>query len=119
MSKINELDFEVLLNLFEKIIDAKIDEKIKSLGLESSSYGVISSLDKTKTDTDGNVTEVVRASVKLATGETVNNLFNATGQILNVGDNVKVYGSQSDIQNRYIGLKYEREVVSYAERVDS
>ena len=118
MHDLSNLDYENLLILLEKLIDKKIDEKLINMGVESASYGVVSDIRETKVDADGNITAVVRADVKLASGDIIRNMFNATGEILEAGDNIKIYGSETDKKNRYIGIKYEREVASYAEQTD-
>ena len=112
MDNMNEIDYEQFLSLIEKVVENKVYQILNNLGIESVSSGKIVSLDKTRNDAGGNITEVVRASVKLPSGEIVSNLLNASGEILFVGDNVKIYGSRTNISNRYIGIKYESEVVS-------
>lgn len=107
----NEIEYEELTVLIEKLIEKKVYEILNNIGVEAVSSGVITSLDKTKSDTDGKITSVVRASVKLPNGELVSNIFNASGEILSVGDNVKIYGSRTNMSNRYIGIKYESEVI--------
>lgn len=107
----NENDFEQLTTLLEKLVEKKVYEILNKFGVESTSLGVIDSLDKIATDAEGNITAIERASVRLANGEVVSNLFNASGEILSVGDNVKIYGSRTNMSNRFIGIKYETEVV--------
>ena len=111
MDNINEIEYEQLSSLIEKLVEKKVYEILNNHGIESTSSGKIVALDKTKTDADGNITEVMRASVELADGEIVSNLFNASEKILSIGDNVKIYGSRTNMSNRYIGIKYESEVV--------
>ncbi len=107
----NEIEYEQLKTLIEKLVEKKVYEILNNYGIESASSGKIVSLDKTRSDADGNITKVVRASVELPNGEVVSNLLNASEQILEVGDTVKIYGSRTDMSNRYIGIKYESEVV--------
>lgn len=111
MDNMNEYDYEQLKILLEKLIENKVYEILNDSGIESTSSGKIVSLDKTRVDSNGNITEVVRASVELPTGEVVSNLYNASGEIFRIGDNVKIYGSRTNMSNRYIGIKYESEVV--------
>ena len=110
MNSLNELDYEQLKFLLEKLIENKVYDILNNLGIESSTSGRVVQLDKTNTDADGNITKVIRASVELSDGRVVPNLFNASAEILKVGDLVKIFGSRTNMSNRYIGIKYEREV---------
>lgn len=110
MDKLNELDYEQLKNLIEKLIENKVYDILNNLGIESTSFGKIVSLDKVNVDADDIVTKVVRASVELSDGKIVPNLFNASEEILNIGDSVKIFGSRTNMSNRYIGIKYEKEM---------
>ena len=110
MNSLNELDYEQLKFLLEKLIENKVYDILNNLGIESSTSGRVVQLDKTNTDVDGNITKVIRASVELSDGRVVPNLFNASAEILRVGDLVKIFGSRTNMSNRYIGIKYEREV---------
>lgn len=112
MDTMNEMDYEQLMSLLEKLVEKKVYEMLNNLGIESVSSGKVVSLDKTRADADGNVTEVTRASIELPDGTIVSNLNNASGETLSVGDKVKIYGSRTNMSNRYIGIKYESEVVS-------
>lgn len=109
-NQINEMDYQQLKSLIEKLIENKVYDILKSLGIETSSSGIVSAINVANTDDSGNILQTVRASVTLPSGEVISNLYNATGEILNIGDNVKIYGSKTDMSNRYIGVKYEREV---------
>ncbi len=111
MNENNIIDYEQLTNLIEKLVEKKVCKILNNYGVEASSFGKVISLDKTNSDTDGNIQQVIRASVELPDGSIINNLYNASDQILRMGDNVKIYGSQSDMSNRYIGIKYEKEVI--------
>ena len=106
----DELQYEQLTSLIEKLVEKKVYEILNNLGVETTSFGKIVSLDKTRSDDEGNIVEVVRASVELPDGEVVSNLLNASTENLTVGDNVKIFGSRTNMSNRYIGIKYEREV---------
>ena len=108
MNNLNEFDYQQLESLLNKLVENKVNEILNNLGVESSSFGRVEKINSTKEDEDGNVTEVVRASVKLSDGSIVENLYNASERILEVGDYVKIYGSKSDLTNRYIGIRYER-----------
>ena len=108
MKNLNEFDYQQLELLINKLIEKKVYEILNKNGIESSSYGKIVKIDTINTDVDGNVTEVIRASVKLLDGTIVNSLYNASERILSVGDKVKIYGSNEDVNNRYIGIKYDR-----------
>lgn len=111
MNNMNEMDYEQLVGLLNKLIENKVYDILNNLGVETTSFGKIVALDKTKSDTDGVVTAVTRASVELPDGNVVSNLLNASGEVLSIGDNVKIYGSRTNMSNRYIGIKYESEVV--------
>ena len=111
MDNVNEIDYEQLTSLIEKLVEKKVYEILNNLGIESVSSGKVVALDKIRADADGNIKEVIRASVELADGEVVSNIFNASEKMLSVGDNVKIYGSRTNMSNRYIGIKYESEVV--------
>lgn len=111
MNGMNEHDYEQLEKLLEKLVEKKVYKILNDIGVESTSSGKIVSLDKTKTDADGTVTTVTRASVEMPDGSVVSNLFNASGESLSVGDNVKIFGSRTNMSNRYIGIKYESEVL--------
>lgn len=106
----NEMDYEQLMSLLNKLIEKKVYDILNNFGIEASSSGKVVSLDKISRDTDGNISEVIRASVELPGGEIVTNLFNTSGKVLDIGDNVKIYGSRTNMSNRYIGIKYEKEV---------
>lgn len=93
--KNNESDYEALYSAMEKIIEKKVYEIIDRLGIEASDFGTVSRLDNSTT------------SVMLSSGEVVNNLLNASGEVLSVGDKVKIFGSRKNMSNRYIGIKYE------------
>lgn len=112
INQIKEMDYEQLKLLIEKLIEKKVYDILNSLGIETSSSGVVSAIDIVQTDDGGNISQVTRASVALPSGEIISNLYNATGEILCIGDNVKIYGSKTDMSNRYIGVKYEKEVLS-------
>lgn len=111
MNNMNEHDYEQLKLLIERLVENKVYDIINNLGVESVSSGKVVAIDSTQTDADGVTSEVIRASVELADGNIIPNLFNASGEILAIGDNVKIYGSRTNLSNRYIGIKYEREVV--------
>lgn len=104
MENENKDSCEKLLSGLDKIIEKKVYAVLDLMGFEASDYAVVKNLSGTTTDTDGNITAVTKADVKI--GETtVQGLLNKTGEILSVGDKVKIYGSQSNLSNRYIGLK--------------
>lgn len=111
MNNLNEFDYQQLENLINKLVEKKVYEILNNLGVESTSFGKIVGFDKVTVDEEGNVTEVTRASVELPNGEIVRNLYNSSNQILKFGDKVKVFGSKSDLSNRYIGIKYEKDVI--------
>lgn len=102
-----ESDYEALYSAMEKIIEKKVYEIIDKLGIESSDYGVVNSLDNYSVDGSGKTTSVSHASITLLSGEIVDNLSNTSGEILKVGDKVKIFGSRKNISNRYIGMRYE------------
>ena len=106
----DELQYEQLTSLIEKLVEKKVYEILNNLGIETTSFGKIVSLDKARYDDEGNIVEVARASVELPDGEVIRNLFNASGEVLSIGDNTKIFGSRTNMSNRYIGIKYEREV---------
>ena len=110
MNSMNEMDYEQLMSLLEKLIERKVYDIFNNLGIESVSSGKVVSLDKTRTDEDGSIVEVIRASIELPDGTIVSNLSNASGETLSVGDMVKIYGSRTNMSNRYIGIKYDKEV---------
>ena len=93
--KNNESDYEALYSAMEKIIEEKVYEIIDRLGIEASDFGTVNRLDNST------------ISVMLPSGEVVNNLLNASGEVLSVGDKVKIFGSRKNMSNRYIGIKYE------------
>ena len=106
-----EYEYEEFEKLINKLIEKKVYEILDKLGVESSTYGKVKEINISTSDTDGNVTSVVRATVEATSGEIVENIYNATGEILNVGDTVKFYGSRNNLSNRYIGTKYKKEEV--------
>lgn len=108
----NKINYEQLYELINNLVEKKVNSMLQNYGVESSSFGVVDSIIKINNDANSSV---LRASVKLPDGTIVENLYNATGQQLKVGDMVKIYGSESNISNRFIGTKYEREVINYAE----
>ena len=79
MENIDEITYEQLTTLIEKLVENKVKKILSDSGVESSSFGRVVSIDKTCTDADGNIIQVSRASVKLQDGTVVSNLFNATG----------------------------------------
>ena len=87
-----------------------VNNFINNLVIESVSSGKITSIDDVTTNSDGKIISVNRASVSLSNGSVVSNLYNASGEILNIGDMVKIFGSRTNMSNRYIGIKYESEV---------
>lgn len=95
---------EKLAVSIEKMITRKIYEVLDEMGIEASDYGDIIELVDVEKDTDGNITKVNSANVRVL-GQDVYEIPNKTGEILNVGDNVKVYGSRKNLSNRYIGIK--------------
>ena len=104
MENENKDSCEKLLSGLDKIIEKKVYAVLDLMGFEASDYAVVKNLSDTTTDTGGNITTVTKADVKI--GETtVQGLLNKTGEILSVGDKVKIYGSRSNLSNRYIGLK--------------
>lgn len=107
----NEHNYEEIEKLLNKLIEKKVYEILDNLGIESSSYGKVKEINISTPDADGNTTSVTRATIETANGEIVENIFNATGEVLNIGDNVKIYGSRSNMSNRYIGIKYKKEEV--------
>jgi hypothetical protein len=107
----DERQFKQLESVLKKYIEKIIDERLKIFGIEATSSGKVASLDKTRVDSEGTIQKVLRASVELSNGDVVSNLFNASGEILTIGDSVKIFGSKTDMSNRYIGIRYEREVV--------
>lgn len=104
MENENKIACDKILSGLDKIIEKKIYEILDQRGVEYSDYGTVSAITESETDDAGNITAVKRADV-LVDGSTVAGLLNKTGDILEVGDNVKVYGSRSNLANRYIGLK--------------
>ena len=118
MENINEITYEQLMKLIESLIEKKVSEILDRFGIESTSMGKVVSVDKVLTDADGNITKVCRASVELSDKSVVSNLFNASGEILSVGDEIKIYGSKTNMANRYIGIKYEGEVTPIVEQTD-
>ena len=107
----NEYEYEEFKKLIDKLIEKKVYAILDNLGIESSSYGKVKEINISTSDDEGNVTSVSRATIETASGETVESIYNATGEILNVGDTVKIYGSRSNLSNRYIGIKYKKEEV--------
>lgn len=110
MKNINDFQYEQLTKLLEKFIKNTIENVLDDLGVEISSFGTVSTLDRIRSNNNGDITKVERASVTLSTGEVIPNLCNVSGEILAVGDKVKIYGSRTNMSNRYIGVKYEEEV---------
>lgn len=110
MDKLNELEYEQLTSLIEQLVENKVYEILNNHGVESTSSGRVVALDETITDDTGNITKVVRASVELSDGRVISNLYNASEEKLRVGDLVKIFGSRTNMSNRYIGIRYEREV---------
>lgn len=113
-------DYSTILSMVEKIVEKKVYEILDKLGIESSDYGEIDWVSDYTTNDEGETESVIRASVMLPSGERVDDLYNASGEILEVGDRVKIFGSRTNMSNRYIGMKYtehlrESEVVSDAE----
>lgn len=101
MSKINTNEREVFDNfppILDKYITKKVYEIINNLGIECSNYGIVSDI---VADDNGNV---LYANVDLPDG-TVLYLSNKTGENLYIGDTVKIYGSRTNLSNRYIGVK--------------
>lgn len=107
MENLNDFDYEQLLNLLDKLIEKKVYTILNNFGVESSSYGKVTKIDAIETDSDGNVSKVIRASISLPDGTSVSNLYNASERVLSVGDKVKIFGSTKDLSNRYIGIKYD------------
>lgn len=111
MENLNELDYEQLKLLIEKLVENKVYAILNNFGVESTSFGKIVSIDKSNVDDSGNITSVTRATVELPDGKIVSNLYNASKEILKIGDFVKIFGSRTNMSNRYIGIKYESEVI--------
>ena len=101
-------DYEALYNGIEKIVEKKVYKILDSLGVEASDYAVVDYISDYDTDENDStvVTSVRRASVKLPNGEIIDNLYNSSGEILALGDKVKIFGSRKNTSNRYIGVKY-------------
>ena len=99
----NKDSCEKLIAGLDKIIEKKVYSILDSMGFEASDYAVVSRLSDTTTDTGGNITAVIRADVTID-DKPIYSLLNKTGEILAVGDRVKIYGSRSNLANRYIGL---------------
>ena len=94
MKNLNEFDYEQLVALIEKLIENKVCEILNNNGVESSFRGTVVSVDPNSP----------YVTVKFSDG-TVVSLPNNSGGTLSDGDNVIVYGSQTNIANRYIGAK--------------
>ena len=101
-------DYEALYNAIETIIEKKVYEILDNLGIEASDYAIVDFLSDYDTDENDNavITSVRRASVKLPNGERIDDLYNSSGEILQLGDRVKIFGSRKNTSNRYIGIKY-------------
>jgi hypothetical protein len=92
MEKLNDFDYEQLTILIEKLIEKKVREILNNNGVESSFRGTIVSV------------EPPNAVVRFPDGIEVL-LPNNSGVSLEPKDKVIVYGSQTNIANRYIGAK--------------
>ena len=111
----SETQYRELEILIEKIIEKKLLSVLDSLGVEASDYAVVSSIDsaeyETVTDAESDtetqvIKSVSRVSVELPNGEKIRELINGSGEILEVGDKVKIFGSRSNMSNRYVGMRY-------------
>lgn len=94
MDKLNELNYEQLISLIERLIEKKVSKILNDNGVESSFRGTVVS-----TEPDSLYVEV-----EFPDGIVVS-LPNNTGEVLSQDDNVIVYGSRTNITNRYIGVK--------------
>lgn len=94
MEKLNEFDYEQLVVLIEKLIEKKVREILNNNGVESSFRGTVVSVEP----------DSPYVKVKFP-DEIVVSLPNNSGEDLAEGNNVIVYGSQTNIANRYIGSK--------------
>ena len=104
----NVLQYQELENLIEKLVEKKVLSILDNLGVEATDYAIVSSIDSVEydeTETDV-IKSVLKASVILPNGDEIRNMINGSGEILQIGDKVKIYGSRSNISNRYIGMRY-------------
>ena len=100
MKNLNEFEYEQLTTLIEKLIEKKVCEILNNSGVESSFRGTIVPVElESLEEPDSSL-----AMVQFTDGIKVL-LPNNCGEPLEVGDMVIVYGSQSNISNRYIGVK--------------
>ena len=100
----DEQSCDKLIASLEKLIKKKIYETLDEIGIEASDYGVITNLVNVEKDTDGNIISVSTANVQVS-GQDIFDIPNKTGELLEVGDSVKIYGSRKNLSNRYIGIK--------------
>ena len=96
---------EMLKNSIDKMVEAKMLEVLDNLGIEVSDYATVKEITSSTADSSGNITAVTEASVQISDLSTPITLVNKSGEILTVGDKVKIYGSRTNMSNRYIGVK--------------
>lgn len=107
MENTHELDYKEIHGLLNRLVEKKVNAIIDNLGIEVSLLGEIVSVDSIVSNEEGEITEVFTASVKLTSGDIVRDIKNTTGEILRVGDVVKIFGSRTNISNRYIGARFK------------
>lgn len=105
MNNENKDNYDRILEQLEILIENKIYELLDRNGIEVADFASVTSVSDTVSDSSGNITSVGSATVSLSNGQSIYNLKNKTGEILSVGDKVKIYGSRTNLANRYIGLK--------------
>lgn len=95
----------MLKDSIDKIVEKKILEVLDGLGVEFSDYATVKEIISYTADSSGTITAVTEASVQISDFSSPITLINKSGEILEVGDKVKIYGSRTNIANRYIGIK--------------
>lgn len=103
----NNEDVYDLNGLIKDIIDARIDEYIKSNGIERSYDATVIDVSPIATEDGETINPYEQyASVQLYRDSgNITNVRNLSGEILAEEDHVKIYMPKNNLNNSYIGVK--------------
>ena len=102
----NKETMENIIDLIRKIVQEELQKQQKSNSEHLETYRNVKVVAVTN-ETDGTtVVATSSANVQdMATKETIYDVSNESGKILKEGDIVRLYETNGDFCNRYIGLK--------------
>ena len=93
---------QALEAMFSEIIDRRIKSILKDKGFETPYEGRVESIEQPEENIDPYAQYV---DVFIVGYDTTVQLRNLSGELLGVGDRVRVYANNSNLSNGYIGIK--------------